>query len=102
MTLSKDSKMIRAERETVIVANLADLDAGFFTVETTEKGIVSRLLKLPGISLLSFSGDVYLYKVPANCWKGLSVRAPRVLSPKRLVQLGEMRAKKGHPSNHTP
>ena len=83
--------MTRAERETVIVANLADLDEGWFSVETTEKGTYERLCRLVGdrlkveIHKSSLTGQITTWecRVPAEFWGGklLHVRKPREKRP---------------------
>ena len=79
----------RAERETVIVANLADLDEGWFTVETTELSLYRRLRRIAGVARLEvLHKDVddkgrewhWLCRVPADCWTDLGVRRKRVLT----------------------
>ena len=44
--------MERAERETVITANQADIDEGFIRVWTTEPRIVRRLVEKAGAQIL--------------------------------------------------
>jgi len=79
----------RAERETVIVANLADLDEGWFTVETTELSLYRRLRRIAGVArlqVLHVDRDAkgrewhWLCRVPADCWTGLGVRRKQVLT----------------------
>ncbi len=71
--------MYREERETVIVANLADLDDGFFTVETTEKGVLARLRRLAGDRLQVEGNRPWLCRVPADLWRGNALRVGRRL-----------------------
>jgi len=90
-----------AERETVIVANLADLDEGWFSVETTEKGVFSRLKRICGDKLQviehrsSLNGKITTWKcrVRAEFWRGnlLKVAKPRTSSPKQLAVLQKAR-----------
>jgi hypothetical protein len=68
----------KAERETVIVANVADLEEGWFTVETTEPKILAKLKRIGGGGLevteqrSSMTGKVHgwLCRVPAELWRG--------------------------------
>jgi len=69
--------MQREERETVIVANLADLDEGFFTVETTENGVLARLRRLAGDRLRVEGNRPWLCRVPAELWNGQALRVGR-------------------------
>jgi hypothetical protein len=69
--------MQREERETVIVANLADLDEGYFTVETTEKGVLARLRRLAGSRLHVEGNRPWLCRVPAELWNGRALRIGR-------------------------
>ena len=71
--------MQREERETVIVANLADLDEGYFTVETTEKGVLARLRRLAGDRLHVEGNRPWLCRVPAELWHGSALRVGRRL-----------------------
>lgn len=90
----------RAERETVIVANLADLDEGWFTVETTELGVYRRLRRIAGVGrleVLHTSVDAkgreyhWLVRVPADCWTGLGVKRKRVMSEAQKASLAKAR-----------
>lgn len=96
--------MTRAERETVIVANLADLDEGWFSVETTEEGAFNRLKKLCGDKLQvtehrsSLTGRITTWecRVPAEFWGGstLRVRKARKGTPQGTENLRKAQQKR--------
>jgi len=44
--------MEKSERETVIVANLTDIAQGFIRVFSTERGLIARLIKRAGATIL--------------------------------------------------
>jgi hypothetical protein len=74
--------MTREERETTIVANLGDLDQGFFIVETTERGVVRRLQRLAcgrleveeHRSKLTGRPTGWTCRVPGDLWRGNILR----------------------------
>jgi hypothetical protein len=82
--------MTRGERETVIVANLGDLDDGYFTVETSEAGVLARLKRLAGDRLEveehreARTGRVrgWFCRVPAEFWRGSQLRVAKKGQPK--------------------
>ena len=69
--------LTRAEHETVVIGNLGDMDAGWFTVETTEITVLNRLKKSCGsklqiesrISQTTGKLTGWLCKVPAEYWR---------------------------------
>jgi hypothetical protein len=91
--------MTRAEQETVIVANLGDMDEGFFTVETTEPHIYRRLVRMVGDDLITQTNQdkqgrvtTYLCRVPTRFWKGLGVARTRKSSGASSANLAKARA----------
>jgi hypothetical protein len=76
--------MIRAERETVIIANLGDLDEGFFLISTTEPGVLARLKRLAASRLIIEAAKnakgrevSWEIRVPADLWRGSALRVAR-------------------------
>jgi hypothetical protein len=88
--------MIRSERETIIIANLADLDEGFFTIQTTEAGVLARLKRLAASRLVieafkDARGREVSWEIrcPADLWRGSQLRVARArrLSPEQSATL---------------